>query len=257
MNAVPADLDSEPTWRNTPLEQQRVSSLLKLAGNGTTALDIGARDGYLSRRLAQSFESVTALDLTLPDITHPKITPVQGNVTALAFEDRTFDCVLCAEVLEHVPTDQLARACSELMRVTRSRLIIGVPFREDSRWGRTTCQHCGYRNPPWGHVNSFDAARLRQLFDTLSWGRSEFIGDGRRGTNVLSSLLMDWAGNPFGTYEQDEPCVKCDSPLRPPSQRTTAQRLATRLAVVLHTLQRPFAIRRPNWIHVRFERPAR
>ena len=37
------------------------------------ALDIGARDGYFSLLLADRFAKVTALDLTEPDIQHPKI----------------------------------------------------------------------------------------------------------------------------------------------------------------------------------------
>jgi hypothetical protein len=240
-------------WRQSPLEQKRVKSLMQLTGTGGTALDIGARDGYLSRKLADSFDSVTALDLGLPDISHPKITPVQGDVTALQFPDGTFDCVLCAEVLEHVPTQKLEAACRELARVTRKRLVIGVPYREDSRLGRTRCQVCKRPNPPWGHVNSFTESRLRELFSTATWSHSEFVGDGRKGTNAVSSALMDYAGNPYGTYEQDEPCVHCDAKLIQPKSRSLSQKVATRLSVLLHNALQPVTPLRPNWIHVLFE----
>ena len=42
---------------------------------------------------------------------------VQGDITALEFPTDFFDIVVCTEVLEHIPSDKLARACPELSRV--------------------------------------------------------------------------------------------------------------------------------------------
>ncbi len=61
-------------YRNSTAEQQRAADLLRLTPeSGQEALDIGARDGYFSLLLADRFAKVTALDLTEPDIQHPKI----------------------------------------------------------------------------------------------------------------------------------------------------------------------------------------
>ena len=38
-----------------------------------SVLDVGARDGYLSRLLTEHFTSVTALDLEKPSIAHDRI----------------------------------------------------------------------------------------------------------------------------------------------------------------------------------------
>jgi hypothetical protein len=70
----------------------------------------------------------------------------------LGFADDFFDFVLCAEVLEHIPTASLSRACSELGRVSKHYVLIGVPYRQDIRVGRTTCWSCRKKNPPWGHI---------------------------------------------------------------------------------------------------------
>lgn len=129
-------------------------------------LEIGARDGYLSRRLAEHFTEITALDLEKPEWEFPGVTPVAGDVTGLQFPDDAFDCALCTEVLE--PISALEQACRELVRLTRHEILIGMPFRQDTRVGRTTCRQCGKVNPPWAHVNTFDEQKLRRLFPGIA-----------------------------------------------------------------------------------------
>ena len=51
-----------------------------------------------------------------------------------------------------------------ISRVARHAIVVGVPYRQDLRVGRTTCAACRGTNPPWGHVNSFDENRLKQHF---------------------------------------------------------------------------------------------
>jgi 2-polyprenyl-3-methyl-5-hydroxy-6-metoxy-1,4-benzoquinol methylase len=99
-------------YRNSEREQQRIHSLLALVPQGrTTVLDVGARDGYISRRLSERFARVTALDLEQPRFIIEGVTALKGDVTSLDFQDESFDTVLCAEVLEHVPPARLQRAC--------------------------------------------------------------------------------------------------------------------------------------------------
>jgi hypothetical protein len=225
-----------------------------MAGSGASVLDIGARDGYVSVRLAQCFQSVTALDLEQPRFTSARVTTVAGDATALQFADRAFDCVVCAEVLEHIAPNKLRFACRELVRVTRQRLLIGVPYRQDRRVGKTRCAACGKVNPPWGHVNSFDESRLRELFAGLKWASSEFVGADAPRTNAVSSMLMTLAGNPYGTYVQEEPCVHCGAPLRAPEHIGLLPRVTARVAISIEALLRPLTQMQPNWLHVLFER---
>jgi 2-polyprenyl-3-methyl-5-hydroxy-6-metoxy-1,4-benzoquinol methylase len=137
-------------YRNTPSEQERISDLMNIIPKGKdSVLDVGARDGYLSRLLTEHFASVTALDLEKPSIAHDRITCVEGNVTRLELASGSFDVVLCVEVLEHIPGKGLEQACRELSRVAKSHVVIGAPYRQDTRLGRTTCQSCGLSNPPY------------------------------------------------------------------------------------------------------------
>lgn len=239
------------SYRASEKERLRTDDLMRLMPKeGIRALDIGAREGYFSRLMAERFEQVVALDLERPTFEHPGVTCVAGNAAALDFPDRHFDLVFCAEVLEHVPTGLLAAACREMVRVCRGHLVIGVPERQDLRVGRTTCQACGRGNPPWGHVNSFDEARLRQLFDGCEVIEVSHVGTNDEHTSDLSAWLMDRAGNPYGTYEQDEACVHCGQPLGRPGERTLAQKLLTKAAFWTRALSRAPDGAHGNWIHL-------
>src|SRR5947208_8764132 len=142
-------------YRASESERARTDDLLRLIPkNRRSRLDIGARDGQFSRLFTQYFDEVTALDLERPTFEIPGVVTVAGNATRLDYPDDAFDCVFCAEVLEHIPA--IDQACRELARVARYEIVIGVPYRQDIRLGRTTCRSCGKSNPPWGHVNSFD-----------------------------------------------------------------------------------------------------
>ncbi|GAB2880207.1 hypothetical protein GCM10027277_56800 [Pseudoduganella ginsengisoli] len=238
-------------YRASPSEQQRTADLLRMMpATGTRALDIGARDGHFSVLMAGRFDDVVALDLILPEISHPKVRCVQGDAAELPFDDGAFDLVFCTEVLEHIPPAVLPKVCREIERVASQRILIGVPYKQDLRAGRTTCRSCGKKNPPWGHVNAFDERRFAELFPSCRLAATSFVGASKTRTNWLSAALMDFAGNPYGTYSQEEGCIYCGQHLIPPPGRTFSQRLATRCATWSGKFSEMFATPHGNWIHL-------
>ncbi|WP_256081988.1 class I SAM-dependent methyltransferase [Massilia sp. YIM B04103] len=238
-------------YRASSSEQQRTADLLRLMPTkGRSALDIGARDGHFSLLMADRFEEVTALDLTHPNIPHPRVRCIKGNAARMQFADRTFDFVFCAEVLEHLPIAILQKACQEMARVVSDRILIGVPYKQDTRVGRTTCYSCGKRNPPWGHVNAFDEQRIAKLFPSCTLESISFVGLTTARSNWLSAALMDFAGNPYGTYEQEEPCIYCDRRLIAPPRRDLGQLIATKCAFGLRKISEILSKPRGNWMHL-------
>lgn len=53
------------------------------------------------------------------------------SITQTSLPDNSFDAVLCAEVLEHLPFEQFPIALKQLHRVTRKITVISLPH-----WGR-------------------------------------------------------------------------------------------------------------------------
>lgn len=237
-------------YRASAAEQLRTADLLKrMPNSGGQALDIGARDGHFSRLLADRFDKVVALDLVRPTIIHPRVENVEGNAARMPFADGSFDLVFCAEVLEHIPTALLRNVCQEIERVANGHILIGVPYKQDIRIGRATCYSCGHVNPPWGHVNSFDEVKLSSLFKRCKVAEVSFVGTNSSRTNAVSAALMDFAGNPFGTYDQEEACIHCGRRLIPPPRRSVAQRAATRLAHWSRKASEWMASPHGNWMH--------
>jgi SAM-dependent methyltransferase len=82
-----------------------------------------------------------------------------ADATAMPFPDGSFDRVIAAEVLEHIPADQAA--INEVARVLRpgGRAAVTVPAWLPERvcWGLSD----DYHNVPGGHVRIFTRGELR------------------------------------------------------------------------------------------------
>jgi len=80
---------------------------------------------------------------------------------------RSVDFILCTEVLEHIPAATLPTVCPELERVSSGAILIGVPYEQDLRFGRTTCRSRGGRTHP---------DRLERLFPRFGVRATSFVG---------------------------------------------------------------------------------
>jgi len=242
-------------YRESAREKERINNLMNQIPHGySNILEIGARDGYITRLLSDYFEEVTALDLQKPNIDISNVITVKGDVTNLEFPDNYFDVVLCAEVLEHIPTKLLKKACDEIARVAKYAIVIGVPYKQDIRNGRTTCIKCGGVNPPWGHVNIFDEQKLKELFCDVEFVSKNLVGKEKDKTNIVSAFLMNLAGNPWGTYNQEETCIYCDSKLVAPAETTLFRQIFAKTAYIIKRIQSIFITKSPIWIHATFRK---
>lgn len=233
-------------YRNNDIERAREADLMQRAGTGDAALDVGALDGHYSRLLSKRYKRVVALDLSTPNVEGCE--NVAGDATNLQFPDNTFDLVFCAEVLEHIPN--VAKAARELARVSKHRVLIGVPYKQDTRVGRTSCSECGHISPPWGHVNEFNDQRIRELFPGLKIESIGYVGENKEHTNALATWLMDQGGNPWGVYGLQ--CTKCGSVLKTPPRGSFLKRAMSGMAVRMNMLQAHLTKPHGNWIHVSF-----
>jgi 2-polyprenyl-3-methyl-5-hydroxy-6-metoxy-1,4-benzoquinol methylase len=136
-----------------------------------SVLDAGCGEGETLERLAGLLPaSVTGIDLN-PDSVEfaarriPDGSFSVADLTALPFEDDSFDLVLCLEVLEHIADP--APALAELSRVCRGDIVLSVP---SEPWFRLGSLARGKYLEGWGnhpeHVNHWNPRSLRAFLDS-------------------------------------------------------------------------------------------
>jgi ubiquinone/menaquinone biosynthesis C-methylase UbiE len=102
--------------------------------DGLDVLDVGAGTGRHAVRIAERGARVTALDFSEEMLAKARQKPgadgvrwvVHDVAKPLPFEAESFDRVLSALVLEHIPVDRLASFLAELGRVARDDGVIVV-----------------------------------------------------------------------------------------------------------------------------------
>jgi len=164
---------------SNPFIQYLIKRLLKkIAGlmneiNSTSllTLDIGCGEGYMIEYLylQQVVGSYIGVDLDLKRIAcaatyYPVCKYMAADVIALAFKSNTFDCILSAEMLEHVRNP--IKAMEEIKRVAKpsAYLIISVPNEPLFRWCnllRGKYWRRGGRTP--AHVNFWKPSEIKKL----------------------------------------------------------------------------------------------
>ena len=242
-------------YRQRDSELERIRKLMDIIPHDrASVLDIGARDGYVTRLLSKYYGVTIALDLQQIPASMDEFYRCVCNVTCLAFKDGAVDTIVCTEVLEHIQPDHLRATCQEMIRVAKRDLIIGVPYRQDIRVGKTTCRNCRQINPPWGHVNRFDEGLLKDLFHPLVITKVQLVGQTRERISAIASRLMDLAGNPWGYYGFGDRCQKCGQEIDQPLRRSFSQKVLTKMAHLINASHRPFIRPCPEWIHVHFQK---
>jgi 2-polyprenyl-6-hydroxyphenyl methylase/3-demethylubiquinone-9 3-methyltransferase len=107
------------------INRPRVDFYLRALGDlrGRLVLDAGCGGGLVARELAAAGAGVVGVDRSLGSLgvarraTDGGFRPAQGRLERLPFADATFDAVVAADVLEHMP--DLPAAVAELARVLR------------------------------------------------------------------------------------------------------------------------------------------
>lgn len=157
-------------------------------GKGDRVLDMGCGGGRHAFALYRRGADVVALDLSEKDLqevtTMFRAMEVEGEVTEggsahavrgsayeLPFEDNSFDRIIAAEIMEHLPEDE--RAMSELFRVARPGALIAVTV---PRWGPEKVNWAlsdDYHNVEGGHIRIYKGSELRTKLEGVGL---EFLG---------------------------------------------------------------------------------
>lgn len=130
-----ADYDDRAYDSLIPLQRywqrRRYKIITKLATNSQLTLDIGCG----SSRILGAREQRIGLDIKLNKLRYARKYGkplVNASIFNLPFKDNSFDCIICSEVIEHIPKG--TQPFREITRVMKNggRLIIGTP--DYSKW---------------------------------------------------------------------------------------------------------------------------
>jgi len=124
------------------------------------AFERGARVVALDRSEADAKDCAAFLEALVEEAGRGAAASMVGDALTLPFADATFDRVICAEVLEHVPDDRAAMA--EVARVLKpgGTAAVSVP----RFWPELVCWALSddYHLVPGGHVRIYRLAELRR-----------------------------------------------------------------------------------------------
>lgn len=116
----------DPTWEFYPTYLAKLSAVrryLDRLPRETRVLDAGCGEGVLVDEYADR------LAISGVDANYSSARVKTASLTALPFDDGSFDCALCLDVLEHLSYEEQPRALAELHRVLRpgGELFVSVP----------------------------------------------------------------------------------------------------------------------------------
>ncbi|MDE2957633.1 MAG: class I SAM-dependent methyltransferase [Bacteroidota bacterium] len=130
-------------------------------------LDAGCGEGfvadYLNRRNPEL--SITGIDHSAEAVAYARSRFGHaadfkiGSVLELPYADRSFDTVVCSEVLEHIPEHEVAMG--ELKRVARNAVVISVPNEPYFKWLNDIARAIRFSQDP-GHVNFWTHRQFRR-----------------------------------------------------------------------------------------------
>jgi SAM-dependent methyltransferase len=185
-------------------------------GTGSKVIDVGCGAGRHSFEAYRRGADVVAFDQNATDIgdvntmfrgmadagevpASARAEAVVGDARALPYPDRTFDCVIASEILEHIPADDAVIA--ELIRVLNvgGTLAVTVP-----RWlPEQVCWLLSddYHSNEGGHIRIYRANQLRE----------KITGRGMTFTHTHHSHALHspfwWLKCAVGVNKSDHPAV--------------------------------------------------
>jgi SAM-dependent methyltransferase len=181
---------------------------------GTRLLDLGCGAGRHAFEAARRGARVVALDMDRKELDQvaaiaaamdeageipegASIRTSSGDATAMPFDDGSFDVVIAAEVMEHIPTDQAAM--HEVARVLRPGGVAAVTV---PAWlPERVCWLLSddYHNVPGGHVRIFTRRELE-----AKMARAGLVVGGHHHAHALHSPYW-WLKCAVGVHDDAHP----------------------------------------------------
>lgn len=162
---VQSYFETEDIWGDpSTLSQRNVAQALAdtIPADVANILDVGSGDGNVVTLLAEKRPSLTIVpcDASLVALAHNPLRGIAGDAACLPFKDATFDLVMTTDMLEHLSEETEQLVLTELFRVSRRFVMLGVPYRENLEDGLVRCPACSHDYHANWHMRSYTLAEL-------------------------------------------------------------------------------------------------
>ncbi len=166
--AIESDQDKDVYNARNPLikffHNQRLNEVAKMVKPKGKILDVGCGEGFFLIKVKGKRFGIDPLEEKLIKAKEKNKTflLVKSDASKLPFKSRTFDTVVCSEVLEHVK--DYRKAIKEIKRVAKDsgEIVISAPNETNLRLGRLFVLRFPLRVP--AHLNRFTPKEIESLF---------------------------------------------------------------------------------------------
>lgn len=157
-------------WENGVLQDEKNIHRIKTTAelipkDVTTLVDVGCGNGVFLNYLLENRKelNLTGIDRSEFALQYVKANKKIGDISALPFENNLFDCVTCLQVIEHLPVPVYEIALTELCRISKKYVIIGVPYNEVLEDSYTKCPSCASIFNWELHLRSYTKTSMQNL----------------------------------------------------------------------------------------------
>lgn len=145
-------------------------------------LDVGCGNGVFVNYVTKLNDQIKilAIDRSEAAIRYVETEKQIGEIDNLPIENKSFDCVTCLEVIEHLPVTIYKNSLAELARVSSKYILITVPFDERIEESYNQCPSCKSIFNFELHLRKFTEQTMLELFDEFGFSckKTETFGGG-------------------------------------------------------------------------------
>lgn len=168
--------ESDEFWKEGMVADEsnlrRLNFSIDLVSKDTTTLvDVGCGNGIFALMLQKKRPEIdsTSVDRSETALKYVKTKSKVGDITSLPFEDKSFDCVTCFQVLEHIPYPVYETVLNELSRIAKKSIIVSVPYQEKTEQDITQCPACHTIFNAELHLRKYFDKDVQQLFSKFGF----------------------------------------------------------------------------------------
>jgi SAM-dependent methyltransferase len=175
-------------------------------------LDLGCGNGLFLQRVRTLRPDITVLhgvDRSGAALERVSVPTTQASADSVPLPDRSFDCVTCLEVVEHLPIAVYERALGELARIARHQLLLSVPHEQDLTVGRVECPACRTLFNPDYHLRSYSRHSLPSLFQKWGYQMRDAMAFGVSREYALVRQIDALKRSRENRFPVDVPCPVC------------------------------------------------